>query len=80
MLPTIIDSQPRPRSAPRRITREDLAEALAYGQHAMSRKEVVAALGALGFQKTAAYKAVSEGGRFRDLIEATSDGLIEWKG
>jgi len=57
-----------------------VAEALEYGEHAMTRTEAVAALQELGFQKTAAYKALSQEGRFAELLEHTPDGLIEWKG
>ena len=68
------------RAAQRRIMREDLAEALAYGARSMTRQEVVAALQTLGFQKSAAYKAVSAEGRFAELIHYTMDGLLEWRG
>jgi hypothetical protein len=64
----------------RQVTRDDLAQALAYGARSMTRQEAVAALQALGFKKTAAYKALSENGRFADLIEHDADGLIEWRG
>lgn len=78
------DAPPRlaaPLKAPmRRVMREDLAEALEYGAHALTRQEAVAALQALGFQKTAAYKALSPDGKFAELLEHTSDGLVEWKG
>jgi hypothetical protein len=64
----------------RRVTREDLAEALAYGERAFTRKEAVAAIEALGFRKTAAYKALSADGKFGSLIEFTPDGLMAWRG
>ena len=64
----------------RRVKREDLAEALEYGARSMARTEAVAALQALGFGKTAAYKAFSPDGRFSKFIEITPDGLIEWRG
>jgi len=35
---------------------------------------------ALGFRKTAAYKAMATDGKFGSLIEVTPDGLKEWKG
>ncbi len=70
----------QPRAASRRVMREDVAEALEYGGRALTRAEAVAALQALGFQKTAAYKALSPDGRFSELLEHTLDGLIEWKG
>lgn len=69
-----------PTPASRLIMREDGAEALEYGARAMTRTEAVTALQALGFQKTAAYKALSPEGRFGELLEHTLDGLIEWKG
>jgi hypothetical protein len=69
-----------PTLAAKRVTREDLAEALAYGERAFTRKEAVVALEALGFRKTSAYKAVSPNGKFASLIEFTPDDLIEWKG
>ena len=69
-----------PPAAPvRRIRREDLAEALAYGARPVTRSEAVATLQALGFGKTAAYKALSPTGRFADFINHSSDGMIEWK-
>src|SRR4051812_20414614 len=44
-----------PPTAPmKRIRREDVAEALAYGARPVTRSEAVAALQALGFGKTAA--------------------------
>ena len=70
----------QPSATAKRITREDLAEALNYGAQPFSRKEAVEALQSLGFGKTAAYKAVSSDGRFHEFLEYTQDGLIEWKG
>ena len=64
----------------KRVRREDLAEALAYGARSMTRQEAVTALQSLGFGKTAAYKALSPDGRFAEFIEVAPDGLIEWKG
>jgi hypothetical protein len=57
-----------------------VAEALEYGEHAMTRTEAVATLQTLGFQKTAAYKALSPHGKFGELLEHTPDGLIAWQG
>lgn len=68
------------RSPSRRVTREDLAEALEYGTRSMLLGEAVAALQALGFGKTAAYKALSVEGKFCELLEHTQDGLVEWVG
>ena len=73
-------SKPLRATAPRRITREDMAEALGYGARPVSRADAVAALQALGFKKTAAYKALSPEGRFADLLEFSSDSSIEWIG
>ncbi|HEY0552239.1 MAG TPA: hypothetical protein VGF13_21745 [Verrucomicrobiae bacterium] len=73
-----VSSPPLPRA--KRIMREDLAEALEYGGRSMTRGEAVAALQALGFGKTAAYKALSPDGRFVGFIELAPDGLIGWKG
>ena len=70
----------QPQAASRRVTREDVAEALGYGSRPLPRLEAVAALQALGFGKTAAYKGLSSDGRFGELLEHTPDGLIEWKG
>lgn len=70
----------KPATKARRVAREDLAEALAYGAKRFTRKDAVAALEALGFRKTAAYKALARDGRFASMIELTPDGLIEWKG
>lgn len=81
-----VSAVPMPRPAParlqtvKRVTREDLAEALAYGARKFTRKEAVEELETLGFRKTAAYKALSADGKFAALIEFTSDGLIEWNG
>jgi hypothetical protein len=66
--------------AAKRIRREDIATALDYGSRSVPRSEAVAALQALGFHKTAAYKALSASGRFAEFIEIAPDGLIEWKG
>lgn len=63
-----------------RITREDLAEALAYGERPVTRKECAAALEALGYRKSAVYNALAPQSRFLHLIETAPDGLIEWKG
>ena len=73
-------AEPLPLRPARRVKREDLAEALEYGARSMARTQAVAALQALGFGKTAAYKAFSPDGRFAEFIEITPDGLIEWKG
>ena len=69
-----------PTAENRRMTREDIAEALEYGSRAVPRGEAVAKLQALGFGKTAAYKALSPSSRFAEFIEIAPDGLIEWKG
>ena len=69
----------KPSAQVRRITREDLAEALAYGERQFTRKEAVAALEALGFRKSSAYKAFSEEGKFANLLGFTPDGLIDWR-
>jgi len=69
-----------PKAASKRITREDLAEALEYGARTLTRQEAVATLQALGFRKTAAYKALLPNGRFAQFIELTADGLVEWNG
>lgn len=76
------DMPPLPARNPsaKRVMREDLAEALAYGERRFTRKEAAAALEALGFSRSAAYKALSRDGKFADLLEFTPDGLIEWKG
>jgi propanediol dehydratase large subunit len=66
--------------ARRRLLREDVAEALEYGERAMTRTEAVSALQNLGFQKTAAYKALFSDGRFADFLAHTPDGLVEWRG
>ncbi len=71
---------PFPNAPAKRITREDLAEALEYGARRFPRKIAVESLQALGFRKTAAYKALSPGSKFGSLMEFTPDGLIGWKG
>jgi hypothetical protein len=78
--PAEVESDAPLRTAKRRIKREDLAEALAYGARRLTRQEAVAALQALGFKKTAAYKALSPDGRFGAFLEHSPDGLIEWQG
>jgi hypothetical protein len=69
-----------PKAANRRIRREDIAEALEYGSRAVPRGQAVTKLQALGFHKTAAYKALSPSSRFAEFVEIAPDGLIEWKG
>ena len=64
----------------RKVTREDMAEALAYGAKGFTRKDAVAALVARGFRKTAAYKGLAEDGKFASMLEFTPDGPIVWKG
>jgi hypothetical protein len=76
--PPVSSSSPKPQS--RKLMREDLAEALAYGERALTRKEAIEALEALGFRKTAAYKALSGDGKFASLMTFSPDGLIEWNG
>lgn len=84
--PTAPDNRqsPPPESKPalpvKKVTREDLAEALAYGARRFTRKEAVEALQTLGFRKSSAYKALSPDGKFGSLIAFTPDGLIEWNG
>lgn len=88
--PVVAPNQPEPsapmhfvklaRTAKKRITREDVAEALNYGAGKIPLGNAVLALQARGFGKTAAYKAFSSQGKFGDLIESMPDGLIEWKG
>jgi len=80
MPPEVQAAAPLPKAASRRITREDIAGALEYGARSIPRGEAVAALQALGFHKTAAYRALSTSGRFAEFIEIAPDGLIEWKG
>lgn len=85
MSPRFVPDESTPRPAKlstmsKRIAREDVAEVLAYGSRPFTRKEAVAALEALGFRKTAAYKALSPSSKFSSLIGFTPDGLIEWKG
>lgn len=69
-----------PPSQAKRIRREDLAMVLEYGARCLTRQEAVTALQALGFRKTAAYKALSTEGRFAAMINTTEDGLVEWVG
>lgn len=78
--PEISAAPPPARNLPRRISREDVAEALAFGERAVHRTEAVAALQALGYQKSAAYKALTLQGRFADRLRHSRDGLIEWIG
>ncbi len=75
------DSPPAPKPAAkaqaRKVTREDLAEALAYGGRPFTRKEAVEALEALGFRKTAAYKAMAADGKFASMLAFSPDGVVE---
>ena len=77
---TVAAASSNPPIQSKRIRGEDLAVALEYGGRSMTRQEAVAALRALGFGKTAAYKALSENGRFAELMGYTPDGLVEWNG
>ena len=73
-------SRPALKSQVRKVMREDLAEALDYGARVVTRREAVEALEALGFGKTAAYKALAEDGKFSSLLTFLPDGHIEWNG
>ncbi len=81
---SVESAQPPPRAhagtTTRKVTREDLAEALAYGEKAFTRKAAVEALETLGFRKTAAYKALATDGKFASMLIFSPDGLIEWNG
>jgi len=61
------------------IRREDMAKIFNDGNHGLTRKSAVAALKALGFGKTAAYAALSSGGRFASWLQFAPDGIITWK-
>jgi hypothetical protein len=61
------------------ITREDVASIFQRGARALSRTTAVAALKNLGFGKSAAYDALSEGGRFSAWLQFAPDGIITWK-
>jgi type IV secretory pathway VirB10-like protein len=67
-----------PRSR-RNVTREDLATIFNNGTRGLTRTAAVAALKALGFGKTAAYKALSMDGRFAPCLQFSPGGSITWK-
>lgn len=72
--------QPPFTDARRIVTREDLSAIFDNGSRTLTRTAAVAALKALGFGKTAAYKALSMDGRFGSLLRFAPDGIIGWKG
>jgi hypothetical protein len=61
------------------VTREDLTAIFNRGTRALTRTAAVAALKALGFGKTAAYKALSMDGRFAPLLQFAPNGIITLK-
>lgn len=61
------------------VKREDLDAIFANGTKRLSRKEAVAALKGRGIKQTAAYNALSSGGRFSDCLEVCEGGLLAWK-
>jgi hypothetical protein len=60
------------------VTRNDLATVFHHGARALTRTAVVAAFKQLGFGKTAAYDALSPGGRFSTWLQCAPDGIITW--
>jgi len=58
------------------VTREDLATIFQHGARALNRTTAVDALKKLGFGKTAAYSALSTGGRFAFWLQFAPDGII----
>jgi hypothetical protein len=60
------------------ITRADIAAIFENGKRAMSRTAAVTALQRLGFGKSAAYAALSPGGRFSSWLSCAPDGIISW--
>ena len=61
------------------VTRADLATVFENGARSLNRTAAVAALKRLGFGKTAAYSALSPGGRFNAWLHCAPDGIITWK-
>ena len=60
------------------ISREDMAKIFNGGARALTRTGAVVALKNLGFGKSAAYDALSVGGRFSDWLQFAQDGIITW--
>jgi hypothetical protein len=60
------------------ISREDMAKIFNGGARALTRTGAVTALKSLGFGKSAAYDALSVGGRFSDWLQIAPDGIIAW--
>lgn len=60
------------------VTREDMATVFQCGTRPLNRTAAVAALKSLGFGKTAAYAALTPGGRFAPWLKIAPDGIITW--
>jgi hypothetical protein len=60
------------------ISRQDMEQIFAGGR-GLTRKSAVAALIALGYGKTAAYKALAINGRFASWLQFAPDGIITWQ-
>jgi hypothetical protein len=76
--PKIAAQIPLPPKKKKFVTREDLTAVFHRGERGLTRTAAVAALKNLGFGKTAAYMALSPGGRFSDWLQFAPDGVITW--
>jgi hypothetical protein len=78
-IPKIVTQAPPPPPIKKKfVTREDMATVFHHGARALTRPAAVAALKSLGFGKTAAYDALSVGGRFANWLQFAPDGIITW--
>jgi hypothetical protein len=64
----------------RAVTREDMAAIFNHGVRHLTKRDAVIALEGRNFRKTAAYKALSQGGRFATWLQFSPDGVITWNG
>jgi hypothetical protein len=79
-VPKIITQAPPPPLGKKKfVTREDMAAIFQHGARRLPRTAAVEALKKLGFGKTAAYAALTPGGRFASWLQLAPDGLITWK-
>jgi hypothetical protein len=74
----IVVPLPQPPIKNKFVTREDVATAFHHGARVLTRTNAVEALKALGFGKTAAYAALTSGGRFAAWLQCAPDGRIAW--
>jgi len=78
VVPVVAPATCCPAHTPRREAR-GLDGIFNHGTRALTRTEAVSALKALGFGKTAAYKALSMDGSFAPWLQFASNGIITLK-